>query len=410
MARNRWRGDALAVAQVSRVQVTAAGSAGDTVAVTINRKTVTYTVQGGDTAELVAAGLVALLAASTIDEFLEVVWTQSTSYVVGTAATAGVPFTFTAGVTGGATVGSVSTPTASAGPNHWDTAANWSLNAVPVSTNDVDISNNSVDILYGLAQSAVTLASLNVDSTYTGRIGLPDWTGAYNEYRDTYLAVGATVLNVGAGQGGGSGRIRVDLGTVQTTALIQSSSSGSDQGVPAVFLKGTHASNVVTVSGGEVGLAFDPGASMTVVTLGVSVADGTRVPPNVQAGAGLTLTTLNQQGGAVCLQAGLTTANVDAGTLTIGGPATCNVTTANVFGGTYNHDAPGTIGTLKVRGGTADFDRDPRAKTVSACSAGYGSTVNDRYKHVTFSAGIALPDGPAGVNLNLGKDWTLTRS
>jgi len=97
--------------------------------------------------------------------------------------------------------------TANSGPNNWDVAANWNNNTAPVTSDTVYISDTDVSILYGLDQSAVTLAALHIEQTFTGFIGLPrtntDGTSSYFEYRDSYLQIGATLLNIGDKEGDG---------------------------------------------------------------------------------------------------------------------------------------------------------------------------------------------------------------
>ena len=113
-------------------------------------------------------------------EFTEVVWTSVGAVVYGTAATPGKPFVITSVTASGTgTFSAITTPTVSKGPNHWDDANNWTLAAVPVSTNDVDLTDCDVDILWGIDQNAVTLASLNIHSTFTGKIGNPAQEGDY---------------------------------------------------------------------------------------------------------------------------------------------------------------------------------------------------------------------------------------
>lgn len=415
MARNRFRGDAAAVSQVRSFTITAVNT-GDAVSVTINSKTVSYTPIGGDTTTTAAAALVTALEASTYPEFMRIDWDNTAGLVFGTAADAGKPFTFTAAGTGSTTVsGSGTNTTASAGPNHWDTAANWSLGTVPATGEDVDLQDCDVDISFGLAQSGVTLASLNIESTYTGKIGLPrENEDGYVEYLDTELAIGATLATIGAGTGPGSSMIKLNYGTIQNTTLILNSATASVTGQPAVWLKGTHASNVITVSGGQVGLAFELGSSMTVATM--NVAEGPNSPPLVQYGTGLTLTNANVDGGKVYGLAGLTTLTQNGGEFVTAGISSVNITTASIRGGRFYPDAPGTIGTLSTyANGVADFTRDPRAKTVTNCTAYGGSTLDDRFKHVTFTNPVSTPDGiapyaPGGANINLGVALSVQRS
>lgn len=415
MARNKWRGDALAVAQISKFTVTAVGVLGDTISVTINRKTITYTMLGTETATSAAAALVLLLTASQIAEFLEVAWTSVGADVYGTAATAGVPFTFTNGATGGATVGAITTPTASAGPNHWDTAANWTLNAVPVNTNDIDLESSAVSILYGLAQSGVTAASLNIASTFTGKIGLPATNAAgYVEYRDTYLQIGATTCTIGSGLGSGSSQLKIDFGAIQTAVVVYATATGGLSGNPAAFFKGTHASNTLTVVSGAVGIGFDLGTNFRTATLSIGGDEsGGGIGPNVQIGAACQMADVNVQGGKVLFMVGTATPAVtnlvqDGGEVTVNGPIT--VTAHQLRGGKFYWDGSGTVTTLNNVGGYWDASRDPRAKTVTNCTVYGKSTMYDPAKHVTFSNPIQFPEGLDDVTLKLGKQITLVRA
>ena len=72
-----------------------------------------------------------------------------------------------------------STDTQSTGPNWFDNANNWDGGAVPIDADTVIFEHSTVSCLYGLAQSAVTPAQIEVKSSYTGFIGLPVWTGTY---------------------------------------------------------------------------------------------------------------------------------------------------------------------------------------------------------------------------------------
>jgi hypothetical protein len=54
---------------------------------------------------------------------------------------------------------------------NWNNTANWSLAAVPVNGDDVIISSGSQDIDTNLDQSAVTLNSLRIGPSFSGKIG-----------------------------------------------------------------------------------------------------------------------------------------------------------------------------------------------------------------------------------------------
>jgi trimeric autotransporter adhesin len=150
----------------------------------------------------------------------------------------------------------VTTTVASSGPNHYDDPLNWIPSGVPVNSDDVRFEIGSSDCLYGLAQSAVTLTSLHVAMTYTGKIGLPRSNASdYVEYRDLDLAIGATSILIGQGEGSGPNKVAIDTGSVQTTVELQGSGGSSEAGIPAVTWRGSHASNAVTVLDGDFGTA-----------------------------------------------------------------------------------------------------------------------------------------------------------
>ena len=66
------------------------------------------------------------------------------------------------------------------------------------------ITGTSTSILYGLSQSAVTLTLLQIDASFTGTIGNPNYNpSGYYEYRPTYLAIGATTTTIGENGGAG---------------------------------------------------------------------------------------------------------------------------------------------------------------------------------------------------------------
>lgn len=154
---------------------------------------------------------------------------------------------------------SISTTTASTGPNNWDNAANWSPSGVPASSDNVRFEIGNVDCLYGLDQSAVTLASLHIAMSYTGRIGLKRVNDSgYLEYRTRHLTIGCTDLKIGTVEGSGSGptMVRIDTGTAATTITVKNSGSGAESGIPAVVWIGDHNDNVVTVYAGEFGTSW----------------------------------------------------------------------------------------------------------------------------------------------------------
>ena len=151
MATTYWLGTATAVAQVDTVQITA-DDAATTYILTVGGKTIT-TAGSGTGVNDTATALKDAWNASTVAYFTGVTATSSTDTVTLTADTAGVPFTAASSVTGGTgTIGSVTSSTANAGPNAWDTAENWSGGSVPTGSDDVIIADTSTNICWGLAQ------------------------------------------------------------------------------------------------------------------------------------------------------------------------------------------------------------------------------------------------------------------
>ena len=172
---NYFLGSADAVAQVATGSIdTVDGTpANNTFIVTIGG--VAVSVVGDTDVATTATNLRTALNASTHPYFEAITWSGSAGDIIGTADAAGAPFIAALTETGAGTgtVTDFAATTASSGPNHWDTAVNWSLAVVPVNTDDVRIRDSDVTIAWGLAQSAVTLDTMKVDRSYTGRVGSP---------------------------------------------------------------------------------------------------------------------------------------------------------------------------------------------------------------------------------------------
>lgn len=401
MATKRWRGDAVAVAQVNTVTVGGVAAASQVYTVTINGKTVSYVAAGGDTNNAIAAALQALLAASTILEFAEVAWTVSTNVVAGTAKTAGYPFANSSSASGTGTLVTATT-VAATGPNHWDNPANWSPANVPVAADDAIVENGAVSVLYGLAQSAVTLASLAIKQNFTGYVGLPQRNAAgYDEYRATYLAVGATTVSLGQGDGTGSGRIKLDTGSAACTLDVVNTGAPAEVGVESLLWKGSHASNAANVFAGTAGLCALAGETGAVTNLRVNGGV-------VNCGSGLTLANKDQSDGTLA-----TNANIGASCNQNGGThfhRNGTLASAKIDGGTLHYASPNNVTQLDVgSGGTADFSLDSRSLTCIACNLYAGATLRDPYGRVSWTNGIDLERcSLADVSLDLGFHKKLT--
>jgi len=391
-----WTGDAQAVAQVVTCTVGGTIEADDIFNITIGNKTLSVTA-GSTTAADVAAAIVAAfnaLDSTAYPEFsgITAADNEDGSFTL-TADTAGVPFTVTLESTesGGGEADDQtfeqSTTTANSGPNCWDVAENWSGGAVPVDSDDVVLENSSINILYGLAQSAVTLSNLTIKQSFLGTLGLPKWNaGGYYEYRADYLAIGATTITIGEGDGRGSGRLKINTGSAQTALYVNNSGTAAESGLKSVLWKGTHASNTVTVAKGGLDVAPFAGETATIATLKIGYRTNQNSDSDVRCGSGVTLTNITKDGGLAELASNTTSIQHNGGELTLrdGTP-----TAITVDGGTVYYQTDDTITTLIVGGGGAiDFRCDMRPRTVTNCAVHAGAVIRDPFKTVTWTNGI----------------------
>ena len=412
MADNLWLGTASAVAQVdtftpATVEVndvftlTATAEDGSTTAA------VSFTATATTVAN-VCTGLAAAWNASTNALHTPITAADGVTEITLTADTAGVPFYVASTTTDGGgndtqTLTRAAT-TANSGPNDWNTAANWSLAAVPVATNAVYFENSAISVTYGLyAAAAIELASLTIAQTYTGTIGT---TSAYMQIESALVDIGAYY---GTASPAGSGRIRLNLGTLATAITIHNSATtATDTNYAPIRLLCVNAANVINARKGTVSIADDaPGEVSTVATINVSYVSSVSSDANVIIGSGVTLTALTKTGGAVMLgcaattvtQSGgtlatagsgaITTLNADGGTVTTNG--TGAITTANISGGTVYLNSTGTIGNLVITGSPViSFAQSNAARTVTDASIDGSASITVDPDVVTLTDDISL--------------------
>ena len=388
MATRYWLGTATAVAQVTTVQITAYDAATTyTITVGSGDRTHAVSVVGNTDVNTTASDLDAAWDAATHPYCTGVTATVSTDTVTLTADTAGVPFTVASSVTGGTgTIGAATTSTASAGPSDWSTADNWSDGTVPVSTDDVIVADSANDIAYGLAQSAVTLASLRVRKSFTGRIGLRQLEFATTvdgrttdsskpEYRTDYLDIGADVIDIGEDFGptnpAGSGRIKVDNAKAGASTLTvhDTAQTSADTGLPSVRYLAAHADADVYVRAApsSFGIAVDkPDETATVGDVSVSAENTLSF---VEVGSGTTITSFSQKGGRNVLEAANnpTTVTVEGGILTTEGDY--GITTLNSYDGLCNMNHVRSSGdevtTCNLDGGEVNAQGSTQAQTIA---------------------------------------------
>ena len=394
MAKVDWLGRALAIAQLETITVTGPVVAAETWTVTINGKSYTHAAVAGTTAD-VTAGLVALLNASEELEFSSITWADADPDITATADDAGVPFTLTVSTnSAGGSIATVTT-TAATGPNHADNVNNWSSGTVPAAADDVHVQNTAVSILYGLdGIDAVTFASFHVHASFTGEIGLPKTNDAgYPEYRAEYLLVDSTLAFFHEGEGSGSGRLKIDFDTIQTAIEVRGTGGALETGVPALLIKGTHASNTLDVHDGTVGVAFFGTEVAAVVTSSQSGGD-------VILGPGCTLTTLQVQGGSLVAESNSTTITQDGGTVTILGSAT--VGTIDLREGVLDYLSSGTATTVNIGGkpnpATIDCSRDRSGRTFTTTTLHENGRIVDPAKTITHTNGVAVGANVSEVN------------
>lgn len=430
MATKQWTGAAPAVAQVQTWAFAGTWEANDLIRATIGGKTVDFTA-GSTTTATVVSNLVTAWNALSQSVYPEFTGTSdgatasanSTTFTL-TAKKAGVPFIVTLTplesnggsadsqtIEGGTSATTGTQSTASSGPNHWDATGNWSGGAIPVDTDDIVFSNSSIDCLYGISQSSIDLASLKIEQSYTGKIGLADHNGLYPEYRTKDLTLGTvTLLEIGKGIGNGSQRIRLDVGSNACTLNMLNSGSSSEAGAEPVLWKGTHASNVVNVSKGQLGIATRPGETATVATLRVGYLSNQAGDSTVRCGAGTTLTTIEQAGGRLEINSAVTTLGITGGDCVFNGSAA--MTTLNADGGKVHYRSSGTLTTANVGDDAElDFSQDMRDRTVTNCTLSSDAKLADPFGTVTFTNPMTLNRcGLKDVDLDLGTHITIARA
>lgn len=408
-----WRGDAAAVAQVDEITVTGTWATADVANIIINGKTITFTVGATETVAAVVAGLVAAWNASTIAECTEITATDANPKVKLTADTAGIPFTVTVSETtaGDGSLGTVSVATASAGPKDLSTAANFSGGALPGNGDTLVFENSANDCIYGLeALAAVTSLIVKRKQSYTGLIGLPltNATGKYIEYRPRYLKADFATIEIGEGEGNGSGRFMIDANTSDPAITVfncGTQQSVSDRGTPAVIIKGTTTGATLDVIKGTVGVAIYAGDVAVLDTVKIGYYSNQNGDSSVICGSGVTLTTVTQTGGKLDFRSNVTTFTQNGGQATIGGAAA--ITTITI-GGTVYDGSSGTFTTASIRSsGVYDHRRSLVAKTITnAIAMAEGAAYHDPYGVVTASGGWTL-NGNVELDLGVGKTLKL---
>lgn len=367
---------------------TAAGTIniGDVHSVKRNGKTVSFTATAG-TAANIATGLYTALSAQTNvasePEFTEYTWTNPSSGVLRCVAnTGGIPATFTTSVTGSGTNTAVHTTTAT-GPGNWDDANNWDTASVPGNGDTANVNLDLGSVLYGTAQSSVTLAVLNIFSSGTtqNQVGLPkiNASGNYTEDRQRELYIGATDVKVECGSA------FVNLRLVGTTAVEgRRTGRGQQEGTPALLIYGGDSSSTYEINNGSLGLGFFDGQTATgsYVRIGQS--------GECKGGGAATMATISNVGQLD--HAGPSTTILQGGGQAILRGAS-PPTTLTGTGGNIDCRLSGTITTLSLRDCLLDKSNDLSALTITTTTLNPGGRIRDPQQTITYTNKPALGAG-----------------
>jgi trimeric autotransporter adhesin len=169
-------------------------------------------------------------------------------------------------LSGGSAQGlTITTTTASGGPNHWDDPRNWLPVGVPADFDRVRFEFGSADVLYGLDQNTVTLTELEISSSYTGSIGLPRINAnGYVEYRTRDLTLHCPSILIGHGNGAGSGKIQLNTLTTTVWMEIRNTGGSRESGVPALTWYGDNEATEIILLSGDLGVAIWSDQSATL--------------------------------------------------------------------------------------------------------------------------------------------------
>lgn len=437
MAVKVWRGTAAGIQQLDTATVSGVWAQGDEAYFEINGSRLVVTIGAATTVADVAEAVTAAINATgktdsvvgtetrnfggqELPEMSEVTASNTATEVVVTGDTAGKPFTATWPAPNTAGTGDISntTTTAATGPNHFDNDDNWSTGAVPVAGDEIVFQQSAVDCLYGLSQYAVTNCTLQIDSSFTGAIGLaPTNPTGYAEYRQRHLAIVPTTATrgivVGGGPGNGSSRLNIDPSTTACQVVVNFTAT-AEAGAKAAMDLVNMAGATVAVRQGSVSLAAMASNEASVATLEMTYSTQLATDSLVYVGTKGRVGTVNKTGGE------LRFVNTDGGTVsscvsragTTEFHGKIGVTFLDVQGGRMLWKSTGTLGSPKVGGaGVLDFSQDADLKTVTNPIERYSnnSRILDPNKVVT-NLRIDNNEVSDTTNLELGTDYRITRA
>lgn len=424
-----WTGNAQGISQQRRFLMAGTFLTGETITTTINNKSVITTLtEATPTLENVAGDIATDCTNSSITEFKEITWGSDTDETIAEG-TEGEPFVATMAtdsvsgtIDGGITSSGTDAITAT-GPNYIDNADNWD-NGLPADGDTVVFANSAVDVLYNLDQHTITPATVYIDASFIGELGLALYHAgnggqvSYLEYRSRYLRycdsgdATNTKIYIGRGPGSGSQRINLDTGTGQVTMTVLLTATPASNELVSLFWKGTHASNSLSVLSGKVGVAYYAGELATVVSPTISFLNQVDSDSLVIFGNGTTITTsIIVNGGIVQSASAIATIQITGGTLVMN-EAAAVATAMNIDGGTISWNSSGTIAVAKLgNGGKFDASKSVKTYTITTITLDSNSTYLDPLRLGTLTNPMILNRcSLADVTLDFGQHITLQKA
>jgi len=385
-----WRPSQGEREQIDTITVGGTWAENDVASITIGGITISYTVGAGEDSADVVDGLIAAIAAANNEFFDDLTWAEGSTTTITATGDSGIPFTATVAKTSSSGTIVTATTQAATGESIW-TANNFStiagVRGLPATGDTVIFEESSVDCLYNLDQSSVAPAAIKIYSSYTGKIGLPDYNRkGYQEYRQKGLYAEATAIEIGAGDDRGSNFIRLQLVTnAQTDVTVyRGTVIADDTGNPNAF-------NFVVLDGD---------LTIKCKATNVSLSGGTVVCMGTVGSAFI-------NGGTAQFFAATDSIMLYSGSADVYGAASSYL---KVYaGGTLNLYNTVTHDYLYVYGGTVNI-KDATVKTLTDCQLFKGAIINDASGFLSFTNPVVISGDAAitDISLNSGRGRKLT--
>lgn len=297
----------------------------------------------------------------------------------------------------------------SAAPNDASVAANYSPSGVPTTGDTLSLlagqgpDGSDYDITEGLtALAAVDLVSFNKYRSFSGLIGSPTAPLQLGSSGTTIINIG--IDDIGGGAADASRRVflRIDPDAASVVNVYATATSGVDvEGLnnkePARFTGG-HSGTVVNTYSGRIG------AATNLPTDTFQFATWNNFGAIVRFGYGVTKGAVKNSSGQVVDQSTINTVSAVSnwGTMDIG--INASISAINSYAGICNVTGIVSVGSLSVRGGTAECS----AGTVTNLTLLGGSTTTARSSAsrtigtVNMYPGVTFDANPAGVTFTNG--------